>query len=276
MEIDFEAATDPDSHDWVHYCHVHGRFVGLRLRGNVKDVAFCPACGTAVSRYEVRASAALTRSFVIAAYGDGPLCAHGWPDVPCHVLVANDPALEHDFSVAVPEYAAARIVAEIEPDGVTLSWARPCARCRLSFGRRHSPEIEIELQAARKFMDARTRRAQREVCTLASRLGGLFSAMRVLNRQCEGADYVPAHPGFVYAIGNAEVLKIGWTSRHPRAENGRLAQLQTANHAPLELIGLIAGTQADEHALHLHFAEYRLRGEWFKAMPEIVEYFRQP
>lgn len=192
------------------------------------------------------------------------------------MLVAKDPALEHDFSVSVPEYAAARIVAEIEPGGLALSWARPCARCRVNFGLRHAPEIEIELQAARKYMAALTREAQREVRTLASRSGGLFSAMRLLGQQADVADGVPAHPGFVYAIGNAEVLKIGWTSRHPCAENGRLAQLQTANHTALELLGMFAGTQAEEHALHLRFAPHRVRGEWFKAIPEIVEYFRSP
>lgn len=276
MEIAFEVSVDPESHDWVHYCHVHKRLVGLRLDGK-PEVAFCPMCGAAVVQDGFRASPALNRSVVCAAFPGAPVCAHGWPDVPCGVLVERDAALEYDFGVSVPEYAVAGIVAEFQSDGVTLRWARPCARCRTHFAQRHAREIEIELEAARKFLEPRLRAAQGEVRQMAMRLSGLVAVMRLLARHCEEARKGGAlpHPGFVYAIGNSEVVKIGWSSKHPRAGNGRLAQLQTASHLPLGLLGVIAGTQADEHALHLRFAAYRLRGEWFKAMPEIVEYFME-
>jgi hypothetical protein len=275
VEIAFEVCVDPDSHDWVHYCHVHKRLVGLRLDGK-PDVAFCPMCGASVVRDGFSAPAPLNRSVVRAAFADAPLCAHGWPDVPCGVLVERDAALEQDFGVSVPEYTVARIVSQFQSGGVTAHWARPCARCRAEYARHHVREIEVELEAARKFLEPRVRAAQREVRGLAMRLSGLAAVMRLLARHGEAAPAgdVPEHPGFVYAIGNSEVVKIGWTSKHPRAENGRLAQLQTASHVPLNLLGLIAGTQADEHALHVRFAAYRLRGEWFRAIPEIVEYFR--
>lgn len=75
-------------------------------------------------------------------------------------------------------------------------------------------------------------------------------------------------PTSVYAIqmGEDGPIKIG-TAQKPWE---RIATLQTAS--PYRLRGLAAwpGSVAEEAALHKHFAEDRLEGEWFKPSPELL------
>lgn len=44
----------------------------------------------------------------------------------------------------------------------------------------------------------------------------------------------------------------------------RLSGLQTSHHSELILVNAIAGSHADEKALHERFKAYRLKGEWFR------------
>ena len=63
-------------------------------------------------------------------------------------------------------------------------------------------------------------------------------------------------------------IKIG-TSGRPLA---RLADLQTAHHAPLILIGVMEGAQHEERELHSKFE--RLRGEWFEPSRALLAYIQ--
>jgi hypothetical protein len=79
--------------------------------------------------------------------------------------------------------------------------------------------------------------------------------------------------GYLYGISNGHAIKIGWSWAHPGARGGRLAQLQTGCPDELRLLGAILGAKSEERALHARFYEHRIRGEWFRHAPEIVEYF---
>lgn len=75
---------------------------------------------------------------------------------------------------------------------------------------------------------------------------------------------------WLYAIqaGEGGPIKIGVTMRPAE----RLRTLQTANAD--RLIGRAAwrAMPGEEQALHERFADARLRGEWFRPVPELVEY----
>jgi hypothetical protein len=62
-----------------------------------------------------------------------------------------------------------------------------------------------------------------------------------------------------------QAIKIGYSAKPPR----RVGDLQTGNPHKLVLLGTVGGKKADEEALHVKFAQYRLEGEWFRG--EIIE-----
>jgi hypothetical protein len=82
-------------------------------------------------------------------------------------------------------------------------------------------------------------------------------------------------PGYVYFVFNpdSDAIKIGIAKNVP----GRLNSLQTSNAAKLELLALvkvenIKAARELEQYLHQQFAEFSLRGEWFKSNPQLLEY----
>jgi hypothetical protein len=81
------------------------------------------------------------------------------------------------------------------------------------------------------------------------------------NKKGEGRIY------FVRPNGKGPV-KIGYATN----VNGRLKGLQTSHHRRLVMVGLIAGTHAEEQALHKRFRKYRLEGEWFAYKDELKDY----
>jgi uncharacterized protein YozE (UPF0346 family) len=67
-------------------------------------------------------------------------------------------------------------------------------------------------------------------------------------------------------------IKIGITSG--RVEK-RMATVQTARGHKLSVLATIPGTTKFERALHERFAQHRLKGEWFRPHPDILEYIAQ-
>lgn len=74
---------------------------------------------------------------------------------------------------------------------------------------------------------------------------------------------------FIQDTGSG-LIKIGKTSRD---QLKRLADLQTAHHAPL---ALLATTTADERALHAHFQHLHQRGEWYRPGPDLLAFIGRP
>lgn len=71
----------------------------------------------------------------------------------------------------------------------------------------------------------------------------------------------------IYFIHNAAgAVKIGFTNTDPIE---RLKALQTGSKESLYLGRVIEGGKAVERYLHLYFAPERLRGEWFRHIPEM-------
>lgn len=73
----------------------------------------------------------------------------------------------------------------------------------------------------------------------------------------------PGHVYFIEAVG-LDLLKIGFS----RGLSLRLHVIATACPAPVELLGAIPGTAADEHALHRRFADRVAHQEWFHLTAE--------
>lgn len=76
--------------------------------------------------------------------------------------------------------------------------------------------------------------------------------------------------GRVYFITDGELIKIGYSG----APTVRLKGLQSDNGRELEIIRTVPGTFEDESRLHAQFAHIRVRGEWFQATPDLVEFAR--
>lgn len=70
--------------------------------------------------------------------------------------------------------------------------------------------------------------------------------------------------------GSFGPIKIGY-SKDP---GERHANLQTAHHARLRLLGFIEGGQSDERRLHEKFSAHRIRREWFAPSQDLVDYIR--
>ena len=75
-------------------------------------------------------------------------------------------------------------------------------------------------------------------------------------------------PKFVYFIQSLEggPVKIGFALRPDR----RLASLQIDNPQEMCIRAVALGGSVAERLLHNHFAEHRIRGEWFSPVPELV------
>lgn len=115
-----------------------------------------------------------------------------------------------------------------------------------------------------------------------TRTGGeaTFETMRFLTlsqakREVRAIDPTLCHHrlpvGNVYFIHSkaTKAIKIGYSAHSPKV---RLRELQTATAEKLSLLGWIAGSRDDERDLHQRFAEYRIRGEWFRYTGELIDY----
>jgi len=75
----------------------------------------------------------------------------------------------------------------------------------------------------------------------------------------------------IYFIGNEHgAIKMGYTA--DLNTQSRLGSLQTANADLLTILGYQDGTTVDEGNLHAQFAHLGIRGEWFVATDELLDY----
>ena len=85
-------------------------------------------------------------------------------------------------------------------------------------------------------------------------------------------------PCYIYFILNydSQAVKIGIAKNVKR----RLASLQTSSPSELKLLGTMKTKSVNdakkiEKSLHTRFDENRIRGEWFKADTELLNYIKQ-
>lgn len=102
--------------------------------------------------------------------------------------------------------------------------------------------------------------------TQNTKFGSLPERLAHLRGICPRPPRTPS--GFVYVIGCHDFVKIGI------AENviARLAVLQVGCPYKLSIIGFWPSADAikEEEAIHAHFDNYRVQGEWFKLPKEIM------
>lgn len=73
----------------------------------------------------------------------------------------------------------------------------------------------------------------------------------------------------VYFIKAGEFIKIGFTTINARR---RMATFQVGHPHDLVLLGVLDGTTERENEIHARFAPFHVRGEWFRAAPELIEF----
>lgn len=66
--------------------------------------------------------------------------------------------------------------------------------------------------------------------------------------------------GFIYVLGNEEVVKIGFTT----AIDSRVQAIKAHNIASIRLQLIVPGSIRDEERLHNRFSDYRMHAEWFR------------
>lgn len=69
--------------------------------------------------------------------------------------------------------------------------------------------------------------------------------------------------GLVYFIRFGGLVKIGWTSDLDQ----RMKEVPNE-----EILGTVPGTMDDEKRCHIAFAHLRVKGEWFRPEPELMEF----
>lgn len=69
----------------------------------------------------------------------------------------------------------------------------------------------------------------------------------------------------------SDLIKIGSSCN----ERKRLRSLQTAHGGQLWLMATCPGGRAREYQLHCRFAASRVRGEWFRASPDLLAFIEQ-
>lgn len=77
--------------------------------------------------------------------------------------------------------------------------------------------------------------------------------------------------GFIYIVGYSEFLKIGFTTNVRK----RLSAIQSSLPIVLTTYCIFAGSLEQEQNLHIKFAEFKLRGEWFRQSPDLMTYIAE-
>lgn len=101
----------------------------------------------------------------------------------------------------------------------------------------------------------------REIADELRRQGETSEFMRQIRRE----EKKPAKALVYFIAAQSGPIKIGMAA-NPKA---RLAGLQTSHHERLELLATCRGGANQERLYHYQFKEHRLKGEWFKRVPEI-------
>lgn len=124
-------------------------------------------------------------------------------------------------------------------------------------------ELDAEIKAGRLEHVWLTRACHRIVVTSVldyerRRRSGEFRA--------EPAEPLDSGIYFVQA-GNRGAIKIGYST----GISGRIRDLQVASPMLLRLLNVRAGTVQMEHSLQVKLAKYRVHGEWFRPVAQVLE-----
>jgi hypothetical protein len=97
-------------------------------------------------------------------------------------------------------------------------------------------------------------------------------AKHVVQRESEQPrEEAQSDGGFVYFIRAGDFIKIGYS----RSIRSRLIKMATDVPMEPEVLHVEPGTFRTEKVLHRQFASFRMRGEWFRAAPELLAFIEQ-
>jgi len=264
-----------DGRQWGrrHYCTALHGIASAEVDGVRADAAmYCPLCGAMMTnrRPDVRSGYVYKHSDFL-----GPRCQHGYLDLPCAKIAEAHPECEWEFRTAIPAYRAL-LAARGRGGAPSLErWVRPCVLCQRALFEKYGAAVENELRALCAALAQDSRASQSALEQIQEHLNLVHAVLDDATASPAGPDGQGGGLGYVYAITDGSAVKIGWTARHPGMPGGRLSQLQTAHFAELTLIGAMQAPVHWESELHRRFSEHRIRGEWFRYVPAIVEYFDQ-
>jgi hypothetical protein len=77
---------------------------------------------------------------------------------------------------------------------------------------------------------------------------------------------------FIQAADGTGPIKIGWANDPQK----RLTTIQRMSPVSLAILGTVEGDRKKEKRIHLHFADLRLYGEWFRPDEELMEFVKNP
>lgn len=121
-----------------------------------------------------------------------------------------------------------------------------------------TPEFEADYQAC---LEGRTPKQRRRRVRKKWRIRPLTTQAR------EAMAKHPEAESYVYFVGpRSGPVKIGLAIKPAR----RLKEIQIGNHVRLDLLALIPGGSDVEARYHRELAKYRLWGEWFDRVPEVM------
>ena len=109
-------------------------------------------------------------------------------------------------------------------------------------------------------------RQGRSTNTIETRLSRLQTRIRRKVKKMRVRNAV----GFIYFFRNSSGIKIGFTMDMEH----RYYQLQNGSADVLERLGMIPGTYSLEKEIHARFGPMRIRGEWYRNDPKILEYIK--
>lgn len=81
----------------------------------------------------------------------------------------------------------------------------------------------------------------------------------------------PGVHGWTYFIRVDDAIKIGFASNARK----RIAGLQTSQQKEIEVLAIVPAYLVDEYKTHQLFAHLRIRGEWFRAEPDLLYFIEQ-
>ena len=90
-------------------------------------------------------------------------------------------------------------------------------------------------------------------------------------RTAKIADHSCVGWGYTYFVRRGDLIKIG----HSAVPKDRMTALQCNFPEPLEVLAIVSNTFIDEPTAHKKFDHLRVRGEWFRAAPDLLEFITQ-
>lgn len=166
-----------------------------------------------------------------------------------------------------------------EKQGRPLKWTDPADRKIIWdewFSKKHPTNEAAAEAASRKLKRQISRTVMWRVVAEMRKANGeegdnLGSSGRKAGRPTNWRDknFNRHKPQVYFARGvGTDKVKIGTSVKI----NSRLRDLENSSYGPLELIACVSGGRSAESRMHKRFAEYRIRGEWFRFEGKLKAY----